>query len=125
MTTVHANTCRDAVSRLEQMVGMTGMDLPLKTIRAQIASAIDVIIQLERMSDGRRRMTSIHEIVGMEGDVVTMQEVFQYRRDHTDANGTIHGHYWATGIRPGFLPELKARGIELDPELFSPDKPLK
>jgi len=125
MTTVHANTCRDAVSRLEQMIGMTGMDLPLKTIRAQIASAIDVIIQLERMSDGRRRMTSIHEIVGMEGDIVTMQEVFQYRRDHTDADGTIHGHYWATGIRPGFLPELKARGIELDPELFSPDKPLK
>ncbi|MGC2856049.1 CpaF family protein [Novispirillum sp. DQ9] len=124
MTTVHANTCRDAVSRLEQMIGMTGMDLPLKTIRAQIASAIDVIIQLERMSDGRRRMTSVHEIVGMEGDVVTMQEIFHFRRDRTEADGTIRGTFWATGIRPKFLPDLKARGLDLDPELFSPDRPL-
>lgn len=125
MTTVHANTCRDAVSRIEQMVGMAGLDLPLKTIRSQIAAAVDVIVQVERMSDGKRRLVSVHEIVGMESDVVTMQEIFHFRRESTDSDGTIHGHYWATGIRPTFLPDLEARGIYLNPQTFSPDRPLQ
>lgn len=124
MTTVHANTCRDAVSRIEQMIGMTGMDLPAKSMRAQIASAIDIIVQLERMSDGRRRMVSVHEIIGMEGDVITMQEIFAFRREYTDSDGVIHGNFWATGIRPACLEDLRAQGIELDANLFSPDKPL-
>jgi len=124
MTTVHANTCRDAVSRLEQMIGMAGFDLPTRTIRAQIASALDVIIQLERMGDGRRRLVSVHEVVGMEGDIVTMQEVFRFKRDRTNADGTIHGRFLATGIRPTFLPDLEARGIEVDTRIFAPDRPL-
>ncbi|SOD93484.1 CpaF family protein [Caenispirillum bisanense] len=124
MTTVHANSCRDAVSRIEQMVGMAGFDLPLKTIRSQIASAVDVIVQVARLSDGRRRCVSVHEIVGMESDVVTMQEIFRFRRESTDEDGTIRGHFWATGIRPTFLPDLEARGITLDPRTFSPDQPL-
>ena len=124
MTTIHANTCRDAVGRLEQMIGMAGFDLPLKTIRAQIASAVDIIIQLERMSDGRRRLVSIHEITGMESDIVTMQEIFCFRRERTDAEGTIHGQYWATGVRPRFFEELRTRGLEINPGIFSPDRPL-
>lgn len=124
LTTVHANTCRDAISRLEQMIGMAGMDLPVKSIRAQIASAVDVIIQLERMSDGKRRLVSVHELTGMEGEVVTMQEIFQFRREYTDADGTIHGQYWATGIRPKFAAKLKTMGIYFDDRLFNRDRPL-
>ncbi|EKV28663.1 Type II/IV secretion system ATP hydrolase TadA/VirB11/CpaF, TadA subfamily [Caenispirillum salinarum AK4] len=124
MTTVHANTCRDAISRIEQMVGMAGFDLPLRTIRQQVASAIDVIVQVERMSDGKRRMVSLSEVVGMEGEIVTMQEIFRFKRESTDSDGTIHGHFWATGIRPTFLPDLEARGIQLDSRTFSPDMPL-
>jgi pilus assembly protein CpaF len=124
MTTVHANTCRDAISRIEQMVGMAGFDLPLRTIRQQVSSAVDVIVQVERMSDGRRRMVSLSEVVGMEGEIVTMQEIFRFKRESTDADGTIHGHFWATGIRPTFLPDLEARGIHMDARTFSPDMPL-
>ncbi|HYD30494.1 MAG TPA: ATPase, T2SS/T4P/T4SS family, partial [Azospirillaceae bacterium] len=124
MTTIHANTCRDAISRLEQMIGMAGLDITAKAMRSQIASAVNVVIQLERMSDGRRRMTSLHEITGMEGDVVTMQEIFHFRRDRTDPDGTIHGHFWATGLRPHFFKEMQAKGLAVDPAIFSPDRPL-
>jgi pilus assembly protein CpaF len=124
MTTIHANSCRDALSRLEQMLGMTGFDLPTKTLRAQIASALQVIIQLERMSDGRRRLVSLHELTGMEGDVVTMQEIFRFNRISTDKDGVIHGEYRATGIRPKFAEELETRGIHLPEDLFQPDRVL-
>ncbi len=124
MTTIHANTCRDALSRLEQMIGMAGLDLPTRSMRAQIASAIDVVLQLQRMSDGRRRLISLHEITGMEGEVVTMQEIFRFRRDTTDGDGTVHGRFWASGVRPNFLDDLQAKGLEIDPALFSPDHPL-
>ena len=121
MTTVHANTCRDALSRLEQMIGMTGFELPTRSMRAQIASALHVVIQLERMSDGRRRVISLQEITGMEGDVVSMQEVFRFRRESTDSEGRIHGHYVTTGIRPKFVSEFQARGIHVPEGIFDPN----
>ncbi len=124
MSTVHANTCRDALSRLEQMIGMAGIDLPARAVRSQIASAVHVVIQLERMSDGRRRLTSIHEVTGMEGEIVTMNEVFRFKRDSTDENGVIHGAYWATGVRPKFHAELAAKGVHLPADLFCADRPL-
>src|SRR5262249_55882178 len=109
MSTIHANSCRDALSRLEQMIGMAGIEMSVRTMRAQIASAIQVVLQLERMSDGRRRLVSLHEITGMEGDIITMQELFQFRREGTDDRGVIHGHYWATGVRPKFATVLATR----------------
>src|SRR6266404_2417599 len=124
MSTVHANTCRDALARIEQMIGMAGLDLSARSIRAQIASAIDVVIQLERTADGRRRITSVQEITGMEGDVITMQEIFLFRRLSTDADGTIRGNYFATGIRTKFYPDLASKGIHLPREIFTPDRPL-
>lgn len=124
MTTVHANTPRDALSRLEQMIGMAGIDVPVRSMRAQIASAIHVVIQLERMSDGTRRLVSLQEITGMESDVISMHEVFRYQRRMTDAQGKIHGEYRATGIRPKFLDELKTRGIDVPFDMFRPDRVL-
>lgn len=125
MTTVHANSPRDALARLEQMLGMTGMDLPIRTMRNQIASAINAVVHLERMSDGRRRIVSVQEITGMEGEVVTMQEVFRFRRISTDADGTVHGQYEATGIRPKLVTELEARGISLPRDLFEVNRVLE
>jgi len=122
MTTVHANTCRDATTRIEQMVAMAGLDLPVSGIRANIAAAVDVILQLERMSDGGRRLTSLHEITGMEGDVISMQEIFAFRRLGTDADGHISGEFRCTGIRPKFVQEFATRGITVDEDLFSPDR---
>ena len=98
--------------------------MSVRTMRAQIASAINVVVQLERMSDGRRRMVSLYEITGMEGDIITMQELFQFRRESTDDRGVIHGNYWATGLRSKFVTTLATRGIHLPRELFSPDRPL-
>ena len=122
MTTVHANSCRDAVTRIEQMVAMAGFDLPITSIRAQIASAVDVVLQLERSADGARRLVSLHEITGMEGDVVSMQEVFVFRRLSTDSEGKISGEFRCTGIRPKFAREFESRGIEVDEEMFAPDR---
>jgi pilus assembly protein CpaF len=119
MTTVHANTPRDALSRLEQMIGMTGLELSPRSIRQQIAAAINVVIQVERQEDGRRRVVSISEIVGMEQDVVTMQEIFRFRRKGRAADGSIVGEYEATGLRPRFLQVMQSRGIELPPGLFA------
>jgi pilus assembly protein CpaF len=124
MTTIHANTPRDALSRLEQMIGMAGLDIPIRSMRAQIASAIDVVMQVERMSDGKRRLVSLQEITGMEGDVVTMQEIFRFKRLATDAQGRIRGEFRATGIRPKFFAELETRGVSLSANLFSPDRAL-
>ncbi|MFO0997837.1 MAG: CpaF family protein [Alphaproteobacteria bacterium] len=122
MTTIHANSCRDAVSRLEQMIGMSGLDLPTRTMRAQIASSLNVVVQLQRLSDGRRRLTSVHEITGLEGDVVSMQEIFQFQRLSTDENGNIKGEFRATGVRPRFAEQFASRGITLPPDVFSPDR---
>jgi len=121
MTTIHANSCRDALSRLEQMIGMAGLDMPIRSMRAQISSAIHIVLQLERMSDGRRRLVSFQEITGMESDVITMQEIFRFNRRSTEADGRIVGEFRATGIRPKFMPELERRGIHTSAELFNPD----
>lgn len=125
MTTIHANSCRDALSRLEQMVGMSGIDIAPSAVRSQIASAIHVVIQLQRLSDGRRRLVSLSEIVGMEGNVITMQDIFVFKRISTDADGNIHGKFEATGIRPKFLEEVESRGIELPTHIFDPNRELE
>jgi pilus assembly protein CpaF len=124
MTTIHANTPRDALTRLEQMVGMAGLDIPTRSMRQQIASAIHVVLQLQRLSDGRRRVMSVAEITGMEGEVVQMQEIYRYLRKHVDPDGTIHGEFRATGVRPKFMEDMKTRGIDLPAQYFDPDRPL-
>jgi pilus assembly protein CpaF len=124
MTTVHSNSCRDALSRVEQMIGMAGIDLPAKSMRSQIASALDVVIQLERMSDGKRRLVSIHELTGMEGDIITMQEIFRFHRVGLDTEGNVKGEYRATGIRPAFADQFETRGITISNEIFSPESHL-
>jgi pilus assembly protein CpaF len=121
MTTVHANSPRDALSRVEQMVGMSGVDIPLRSVRAQIASAIDVVIQVSRLSDGRRKLTSVSELTGMEGDVVTMQEIFRFRQTGINADRIVEGRFEATGIRPRFLDQVMSHGITLSADLFRPD----
>nr|WP_271077122.1 CpaF family protein [Aurantiacibacter sp. MUD61] len=121
MTTIHANSARDSLSRLEQMIGMSGIDITSKSSRAQIASAINVVLQVGRLSDGRRKVLSLSEITGMEGDVVTMQDIFLFKiRDRLE-DGTVVGDFEATGIRPKFLEHAKAAGIDLPAELFRPD----
>ena len=122
MTTVHANNPRDALSRVEQMVGMSGIDIPARSARAQIASAIHVVIQVARLSDGRRKLTSLAEVSGMEGDVITMQEIFRYRQTGISTDGMVQGRFEATGIRPRFLEQVMAHGVTLSPELFRPDR---
>ena len=119
LTTVHANTPRDALRRLETMVSMTGLNLPEKGVRAQICSAIDVIVHLQRMSDGTRKILTISEVVGTEGDVITMQDIFLYHREGIDEKGTVLGHFAATGIRPKAAERLLEYGINLDETLFS------
>ncbi len=124
MTTIHANTCRDALSRLEQMIGMAGLDLPTKSMRAQIASAVHVVLQLERMSDGKRRLVSLNEITGMEGEVIQLQEIFHFRRTGTGPDGVIQGVFEATGIRPKFIEEFVTRNIEVSEDIFVPNRML-
>ncbi|HUF55771.1 MAG TPA: CpaF family protein [Thermohalobaculum sp.] len=121
MTTIHANSPRDALGRLENMIGMAGIELPLKAVRTNIAAAVNVVVQVARLSDGKRRMTSISEIVGMEGDVITMQEIFKYERQGTDANGMIRGRYTATGIRSRYSDRFKQWGFDLPASLYRPD----
>ncbi|MGA8611921.1 MAG: CpaF family protein [Xanthobacteraceae bacterium] len=124
MTTVHANSPRDALKRLEQMVAMAAMGLPVQSIRGQIASAITLVMQLQRFPDGRRRLISIDEIRGMEGDVIQMHAIFKFVKEQTDAKGNLIGHFEATGIRPQFLQDLIPYGIELPPGIFEPGRRL-
>ena len=121
MTTIHANTPRDALSRVEQMIGMSGIDIPIRSSRAQVASAINVVVQVQRLADGRRKLLSVSEITGMEGEVVTMQEIFRFRQTGMTADGAVQGRFEATGIRPRFLDQVAAHGISLSPDLFRPD----
>ena len=124
MTTIHANSPRDALKRLEQMVAMAGMGLPVASTRSHIASAIRLILQLQRLPDGRRRLISVEEIRGSEGDVIQMQEIFKFVKEKTDAKGMIIGHFTGTGVRPQFLGELVPFGIEVSPTIFEPDRRL-
>jgi pilus assembly protein CpaF len=119
LTTLHANTPRDALSRLETMIAMASLDLPEKAMRQQIANAIQVVIQVSRMGDGTRKVTNISEITGMEGDVITMQDIFIFERQGVGDGGAVLGQFKATGIRPKFADRLKAYGIDLAAMLFS------
>jgi pilus assembly protein CpaF len=122
MTSVHANSPRDALSRVEQMIGMSGIDIPARSARAQISSAVQVIVQVERFPDGRRRLTSLAELAGMEGEVITMQEIFRFRRTGMNEDGTASGHFEASGIRPRFAEYAELRGYYLSPDLFRPER---
>ena len=120
MTTIHANTARDALARLESMIAMGGVDLPMRAARAQITSAVSLVVQANRLADGSRRITSIQEITGMEGEVVTMQEIFAFRQTGVGADGLVQGHFHATGVRPRCWERLSSRGIRLAEALFHP-----
>jgi pilus assembly protein CpaF len=122
MTTIHANSPRDALTRLENMIGMSGMNLPPKASRQQISSALSVVIQIARLPDGRRKLVSLQEITGMEGDIVTMQEIFTFRQTGVAENGMALGHFAATGVRPRFADRLHVFGIELADRLFDPSR---
>src|SRR5499433_136783 len=124
MTTVHANSPRDAIKRLEQMVSMAGMSISPASIRSQIASAIRLLIQVQRLPDGQRRVISIGEITGMEGEVVQMHEIFRFVKERTDEQGNIYGTFRATGIRPTFLDDLKHMGLDLPQNHFDPSRAL-
>jgi pilus assembly protein CpaF len=119
MTTIHSNSPRDALKRLEQMVAMAAMGLPIASIRSQIASAITLVMQLQRLPDGRRRLISINEITGMEDEVIQLQEVFRFVKERTDDDGSIIGYFEATGIHPQFLQELSPYGIEVPASYFA------
>ena len=121
MTTVHANTVRDALGRIEQMIGMAGLEISARSIRQQIASAINVIVQVERNEDGRRRVISIAEILGMEEDIITIQEIFRFRR-RGQKDGKLEGDFETTGVRPKVLDMLVARGIEPPNIMFAPGR---
>ncbi len=121
MTTVHANTARDALTRLEHMVGMTGIEVPAKSLRSQIASAIHVVLQIQRMPDGKRKLVSLQEITGVETDVISMQEIFRFKRTGLAADGTILGKHVATGVRPKFLQRAEEWGLKLPETLFVND----
>ena len=119
LTTVHANSPRDALSRIETMVSMSGITFPMRALRAQMASAINIVIQVARDEDGKRRVVSLQEINGMEGEVITMSEIFAFERRGVDANGNVLGELKATGVVPAFQRRLAGRGIELPISLFS------
>ena len=120
MTTIHANSARDGVSRLENMIAMAGIEMPIKAMRSQIASAVNLIVQASRLQDGSRRMTSITEITGMEGDVISMQEVFRYQRVGLTPDNKIIGHFTATGVRSHFSERFRLWGYDLPPAIFEP-----
>lgn len=119
MTTVHANTARDALGRIEQMVTMIGLDFPVSAIRAQIASGLNVVIQLNRLSDGSRRVMSISEVTGMEGNTITMQDIFVFTKTGIGEDGSVRGHFTATGIRPLCYDRLLQAGADLKSDLFA------
>ncbi len=124
MATIHANNPREAVTRLEQMVAMGGMKLSQESVRGQIASAVNLIVQATRLSDGKRKVVSVSEITGMEGSTIQMQEIFHFKRLHTDADGTVVGEFRATGLRPKCHDEMIRRGIRYDTANYDPTRPL-
>jgi pilus assembly protein CpaF len=124
MTTIHANTARDAISRLESMVAMSNMNLPEKSVRQQIASAITIVVQATRMSDGTRKVTSVAEITGMEESVISMQEIFTFDKKGIGPDGKVIGVFQPTRIRPRFLERLRISGIVLPSVLFERETPV-
>jgi pilus assembly protein CpaF len=122
MATLHANTPRDALTRLENMVGMAGLTMPIKAMRQQIASAITVVVQASRLTDGRRKLMSISEITGMEGEIINMQEIFTFKRTGVAEDGTVKGYFCATGVRPKFADRLASFGLALPDQVFDPSR---
>ena len=122
LTTVHANSCRDALTRIETLVSMAGFNLAAKAMRHYVSSALDVIIQIARLSDGTRKLISLQEVVGMEGDLITLQELFTFQQTGLDENRKVKGRFKATGVRPKFAERLAAKGVALPPTLFDPSK---
>jgi pilus assembly protein CpaF len=122
LTTIHANSARDALMRLETMVAMASMDIPSEFLRKFIASAINVIIQVSRMVDGRRKLISLQEITGMEGNVITMQEIFSFHQTRLDANKRVKGIFKFQGVRPKFIEKFKISGIDVSPDMFDPNR---
>ncbi|HEX7766955.1 MAG TPA: CpaF family protein [Nitrospira sp.] len=122
LTTVHANSCRDALTRIETLVSMAGLNLATKAMRHYVSSALDVIIQIARLSDGTRKLISLQEVVGMEGDLITLQELFTFQQTGLDENRKVKGRFKATGVRPKFAERLYARGVSLPANLFDPQK---
>jgi pilus assembly protein CpaF len=120
LTTGHANTPRDMLARLETMVMMAGMDLPLKAIRQQVSAAIDLVVHVSRLRDGSRVMTHITEILGMEGDIIQLQDIFLFEQKGVDLNGKVIGRHYATGITPKLVDRIEAEGVKLDKEIFKP-----
>ena len=122
LTTIHANSARDALMRLETMVAMASMDIPSEFLRKFIASAINVIIQVSRMVDGRRKLISLQEITGMEGNVITMQEIFSFHQTRLDSNKRVKGIFKFQGVRPKFIEKFKISGIDVSPDMFDPNR---
>src|SRR5262249_42328816 len=118
MTTLHANSCRDGQARLETMIMMAGMELPIKAMRQQISSAVDLIVQANRLQGGPRKVTSVTEVMNMEQDMIIMQDIFRFKQLGIDQNGRAFGQFEATGVRPSFIPRLEAAGIKLPSNLF-------
>jgi pilus assembly protein CpaF len=122
MATIHANTARDALVRLENMISMAAASLPSKAMRQQISSAIGVVLQVARLTDGKRKVLSLHEVTGMEGDVITMQEIFTFKQTGLGENGAVLGHFCATGVRPRFVDRLRVFGVDVPDALFDPSR---
>jgi pilus assembly protein CpaF len=122
LTTVHANSSRDALTRLETMVSMSGNDIPIRVMRHYVSSAINIIMQLTRFSDGSRKLVSLHEVADMEGDTITMQEIFFFKQTGVTADGQVKGFFQSTGIRPRFLEKIIMRGIKVPHGLFDSGK---
>jgi len=122
LATIHANTPRDALSRLENMIGMAGLNLPPKAARQQIASALTAVVQIARLSDGKRKVMSLSEITGMEGDIITMQEIYSFRQTGIGSDGAVQGYFAAAGVRPKFMERLRSHGVTIPDSLFDPAK---
>ncbi|MGC9327457.1 MAG: CpaF family protein [Candidatus Hinthialibacter sp.] len=125
LTTIHSNSPRDALSRIEMMVTMSGLEIPMKSVRQQMSSAIDLIVQASRLIDGTRRVVCIAEVVGMEGEVVTMQDIFQFQQEDVDPEGNVIGSFVATGVRPRCIHRLERSGIRLSADIFKPGARLR
>jgi pilus assembly protein CpaF len=122
LATIHSNTPRDALARLENMVGMAGANLTPRAIRQQICSAVTVVVQASRLIDGGRKLVSIQEITGMEGDIISMQEIFRFEQTGVDRDGKVLGHFSASGVRPRFADRLKMYGVDIPDDTFNPDR---
>ncbi len=122
LTTIHANTPRDCLTRIETMVAMAGLNLPTKALRHYVSSAIDVLVQMTRLSDGTRKLTSLTEITGMENETITLQEIFRFDQTGMDGNRKVRGKFAATGLRPRFVEKFESLGMPTPADLFNPAK---